>query len=281
MRRLSLFLGLGAVGIIASIGLWLAVRPAQPSLPGRPLPTVTVQDSGDPLPTGDEMERLARDDVIAFVENCLRRYQREVQGYKVTMQKHERIGGTLNPVEVIDVAFREKPHSVLMIWRQGARLAERSLYVEGDNDGKLLARPNGWRRFIVGDIAVRDVDGNDARSSGRYTMAEFGLKMAAQRALASLRDSQAKGDFHVEYLGIQNLPEAGGRPCYTFRQSFAQPDQEGIKTATISVDTDTWLQVGSVLARDDGSLVGAYYFRDLVSNPTFDPQQFTRAALMP
>ena len=34
-------------------------------------------------------------------------------------------------------------------------------------------------------------------------------------------------------------------------------------------------------AGEDGSLVAAYYFRDVELNPAHDPQRFTRAALLP
>src|SRR5262245_41643793 len=126
------------------------------------------KDNGDQLPTGAEMERLAREQPIAFLENCLRRYAREVKAYTLTMNKQENIGGKIHPTEVIEVTFRDKPHSVLFKWVEGSRLAERALYVEGENNGKMLARPNGGvARLVAGDVVARDVNGADARQSAR------------------------------------------------------------------------------------------------------------------
>lgn len=241
-----------------------------------------VEDKGDALPSASEMEKLAQTNVIGFVENCLRRYQREIKGYKGVLQKQERVAGTLGQVEVIDAAFREKPHSVLMIWQKGAGLAERSLYVEGQNDDKLLARPAGAiARFAVGDVVRRDVDGADAKSTSRYTMAQFGMKKAAERVLSSLREGKESGDYTVEYLGIQKLKEVGDRPCYTFRRTFDKIDAEGLKEAVISYDVENWLQVGTLLKLANGDLLASYFFRDLVLNPDFKSDQFTEAALKP
>src|SRR5262245_21054414 len=58
------------------------------------------------------MERLARTDPIAFIEQSIQRYDREVRGYNVTLVKRERIAGTLQPTEQVESIFREKPFSV-------------------------------------------------------------------------------------------------------------------------------------------------------------------------
>jgi hypothetical protein len=49
----------------------------------------------------------------------------------------------------------------------------------------------------------------------------------------------------------------------------------------VYIDKDTWLQIGSVLKDKDGKLLGEYIFRDIRLNPTFKPEQFQKAALVP
>src|SRR6266511_5616615 len=92
-------------------------------------------------PENARMEALAKEDPIAFLENCMTRYNREVKGYSLTMQKQERLQGKLKPREVIDVHYKHGPaengHSVFMRWRQGARLAARVVYVDGENKDPL------------------------------------------------------------------------------------------------------------------------------------------------
>ena len=91
------------------------------SSPSAPPTNETLErpaDDGKPLPTSAN-DALAETDPTAFLEACIRRYDREVKGYHCTLHKQERLEGKLQPSEVIDVDFREKPFSVLMDWRKG------------------------------------------------------------------------------------------------------------------------------------------------------------------
>ncbi len=227
------------------------------------------------------MEGLAKEDPIAFLEKCLARYDREVKGYSLTMQKQERLQNKLQKREVIEVYFQHGPapkgHSVFMRWIEGARLAARVLYVDGQNNNKMVVKPAGVGAFLT---VERDPDGPDARRSGRYTVKEFGLRRGLQRTLDSFRAAQKDGALHVDYLGRQKVQEAGGRECFVLKRTgYKKPEEEGITQQTLFVDTQTWLLVGTILKGDKGQLIGEYFFRDIRLNPNFDRDQFTRKAL--
>src|SRR5260370_42505812 len=53
------------------------------------------KDDGKVLPEAERLAALAKKDCIAFMEACLRRHNREVKGYTLTMYKQERINGKL------------------------------------------------------------------------------------------------------------------------------------------------------------------------------------------
>ncbi|OAI53169.1 hypothetical protein AYO44_16250 [Planctomycetaceae bacterium SCGC AG-212-F19] len=241
-----------------------------------------VKDTGAALPSAAEMEKLARTDPVAFLENCIRRCVREVKGYSLTLQKQENIAGKIQPSEIVQVHFREKPHSVFFNWVEGARLAERVLYVEGENDGKMLARPKGGlARIVAGDVTAREVNGPDARNSARYTMDQFGFKKSTERTLLSWKTARDAGTLNVEYLGRSKVKEVGDKECYILKRIAKEPENDGVKESLYYFDSDTWLQVGVVLKDDKGLLIGSYYFRDLKLNPEFKKDQFTPAALKP
>jgi hypothetical protein len=303
--------------LLPSISLLLAPdRPDRPpTAQPADAPPVTAGGPSAALPTAAEMERLAKKDPVAFMEACLRRYrlhvvQRpdiaasvvgvgqalpgqawaasaallagsfEVTGYRMIMQKQEAIDGKLAPLEIVEVFFRERPHSVALCWLEGARRAERALYVQGENNDKLLVRPKGaLARRIVGDVLPIDPEGTEARSAGRYSVKEYGLRKAAERALAFCKSDLARGMVRVEYRGIHKIKDAGNRPCYVLHFDYAKPQRDDCMELILYFDTETWLQVGSVLKRADGSLVGAYYFRDIRLNPEFSRQQFQPAFL--
>jgi hypothetical protein len=275
--------------LLCLVPCWLlSAAPSGPARDERPperaVPVVT--DEGQRLPDAAEMERLAREQPVDFLRECLLRYKRDVQGYQLTMYKEERIGGVLEAPEVMEVALREKPFSVFLKWDRGARRAERALYVEGEHDDKLLVRPTPtWYWLAKGagrvkdGLVVVDVDGDDARHSGRFTIKEFGMYNGLARLLADWESARQKGALQVEYLGEQAVERAGGRPCYALRRTrFARPERDGVTEQTVYIDKENWLQVGSVASGAAG-LVGAYYYRDVSINPEFAPDQFRPAAL--
>jgi hypothetical protein len=273
MQRLLLGLSL----VLLSAPFLLQTAPPENSESSSPAFHL-VADEGGKLPDNAAMEKLAREDPIAFLEHCLRRYQREVKGYSLTMQKQERIGGHLQKKEIMEVQFREEPYSVLMRWTEGMRLVERSLYVEGENDNKVVVRPAGLAAVFV-KVVTRDPDGAEAKQAGRYTIKEFGLRKGTDRTLTSWKEGKERGDLTIQYLGEKKVKEAGDRVCWALRRLVAKPAADGVTDLTIFVDKETWLQVGSILKGAEGELIADYFFRDIKLNPEFKKDQFTRKVI--
>jgi hypothetical protein len=237
-----------------------------------------ARDKNGPLPDNAGMEKLAKDDPVAFLENSLSRYNREVKGYSLTMQKQERIGDKLEKKEVVDVKVKDIDDkiSVFMRWVSGMRLAARVLYVEGENNDKMLVKPAGLGGFL---IVTRDPEGADARKSGRYTLKQFGLKRGLQRTWNGFLEARKDGTLKVKYLGKQKVKEAGDRTCWVLERTYAKPDEDGVAYQKLFIDTDNWLLVGTILKGEKGELLAEYFFRDIRLNPEFDRDQFTRKAL--
>jgi hypothetical protein len=237
--------------------------PGPDSAPEEAKPTET-----NPMPFSDPR---------VFLAECLKRYDKEIQGYTCTLEKRERVAGTLRPREVVEAAFREKPFSVFMKWRVGASKAQAVLYVEGENDGKLLVRPPGLLSWLV---VTKALDSPDVKSSGRYEITGFGLKIGTQRVLTAWKDAADRKALKVSYEGIYQLKTVNDRPCYKLhRTDFDHPEEDGISDVVIYIDTQTWLQVGSILRDAEGKLIGEYYFRDICPRSEYPADQFTSAAL--
>jgi hypothetical protein len=261
-----------------SLGMLFACSPTDADTEEKPKPPQVETPKGWQQPDNATMAQLAAKDPIAFLENCVRRYDRDVQGFKLRFYKRERIDGKMNGAEEIDVCFRDKPHSVLMRWVEGARKAKAALYVEGENEGKVLVKPAGLAS--VAGIVKRDVEGSDAKKSGRYTMKQFGLKNATLRALNSWKTAKADDGLHVELLGEEKVKDAGDKTCWVLKRSkYKKPENDGVVETTLYIDKETWLQVGSVVRGEDGKLIGEYYFRDIQLNPKYDDDQFEKSAL--
>ena len=232
-------------------------------------------------PTTSSSVPLPYADPVVFLEKCLERYDREVKGYSCILWKHERIERRLRPPEEVQATFRERPFSVFMRWLDlGESNAQCALYVEGQNAGKLLALPAGFKAFT--GVWRKDTDGPEAKRSSRYPINEFGIKVAMERTLNSWRKARANNTLHVEYLGLYRVSLAGERVCYKLhRDRYNPPEEDGIADYTMYIDRETWLHVGSVLRDSSGQLIAEYYFRDIRLNPQFAPNQFDRSALTP
>jgi hypothetical protein len=273
MRRLLLLLPL-------CLALAPQDRPRPGDLPPPPILLRTSHKVSDcqSRPDTAEMERLARAEPIAFLQQCLRRYDEEVQSYRATLHKHERVAGKLLKPEVIDVAFREKPFSVRMDWREGMGAAQRTLYVEGQNDGQLLALPAGRFVSLIG-VVRRDPNGVEAKKSSRMPISNFGIRLGTVSTLAAWRAARQRGDLVVIFRGTRAVRRAGGRTCWVLeRVGYTAPEDDGITGATFYFDTETWLQVGTHLTGSDG-LIAEYWFRDVRLEPDLPADTFTAAGL--
>jgi hypothetical protein len=221
-------------------------------------------------------------DAPRFLEMIIAHYEREVTGYSCTLFRRERINGKLHDLEVTEVRFREKPFGVFMNWKEGTRFLgpQAVLYVENENEGKVLARPAGRLAQFAAGIVSKDVEGSDAKNSGRYTLNHFGLHLGTKRTLATMRKAQERGTLHVQYYGIERVPQLDHRPCYKFvRTPYDPVEEEGVNELTLFIDVETWLQTGSVLRDRERRLIAEYFFRDVRLNPTFAPKDFQRGAL--
>jgi hypothetical protein len=240
--------------------------------------------SDGPQPDSKEMEALARRRPVAFLETCLRYYDQMVQGYQVVMQKQERLQGKIQKKETIQVAFRENPFSVSMRWLEGARKADRVVYVKGENDDMMLAHPAGVAGSLV-KVVKRKVDGPEAKEAGRYPLDQFGIKNALVRAVSSMKAAKENNALEVGFLGEVPVIEAGNKPCYKLRRTYLQPEADGVMELTAYIDKGTWLPVGWVMkgkinpTTGNRDFVAEYFFKDFRLNPEFGADQFKEAAL--
>lgn len=261
MRRLWLLLPLCLLPILQA-----------PPSPRQPAPVVRAA-----APSAPEMERLAAEDPVAFLEACVARYDREVTSYTTLLVKQERIAGVLQPEEWMRCWFSERPtFRVLMQWEKGQRLAHRTLYVRGENGGQLLAKPTGL--LSLGGTARRAPDGDEAKSSARYPATQFGIQDGTRRTLDTWKKARDRGTLRVVFNGLRTPPELG-YPCWQLVRPDYAPEADDIAHATYYFDPETWLQVGSVLKRADGELVGRYFFTELKLNVAIDPDLFTEKGL--
>ena len=242
------------------------------------------------LPTDAQWQKLAETDPLAALAASIQRYRQDVQSFTALFCKQERIGGKLRPEETIRVAFRDEPYAVWMKWITGGGTASATVYVRGENEGKMLvqvpvlgARPTDPRGFMP-------------RQSARYSIEEFGLIQSTKRTLTAWTAVNARGEMKTEYLGKKAVPQLDGQVCHVIRRHCPRDEidayapgedslvttknqADAFRSVTIYLNAESWLQLGTELRREDGELAGAYWFREFVPNPKLPANQFTAAAM--
>lgn len=293
------FLALGAVLLVAGVigGYWYVRWSGSPAA----VEASQFVDSASDLPSAEEFARLAQTDPVRMLSVCLSRYTREANGFRGTLEKQEQVNGTAHPAEVIKVSVREKPVAVAMRWVSGARpdiFGIRTVgvaYREEDADGLMQT----WRpeARIFRERRLDPKDRMFARTAARYCITEAGLLPTMLRTYDAWSQHQQTGELRFTYHGVQQVAKLNDRPCHvierqcprrevdSFARNEAPPtdpkviERDGYDRVTIYIDSELWLQTGTVLRQSDGTLIGAYYFRDLELNPSFLPDEFTLEGL--
>lgn len=266
-RALPILLILGAAGIYYT---------SQPREDAKQMP-VQVEVVAQPASFTKPSEPY-RDDPLGYLESCLERGEKEVQGYICTFRKQERVEGRLLKAEKIIVHCRQKPFSVHMDWLEGEGKAKKVLYVAGENDGHMLVRAKGPIAGLV--VLSKDPEGPESKAAGRFPVTRFGMIHGLHNVVESMRAAKERGALHLRYEGQVKLPEFGDRPLHQFIRTPYEPTEvDGIHHLTVFIDPETGLQVGSIVKNAAGELIGEYFFTEIQLNPEFKPEQFTRKAI--
>lgn len=128
--------------------------------------------------------------------------------YRCVFQRQERVGGELSEETRMRMKVRQHPFSVYMCFLEPAASAgQEVIYVEGRNDGKLLAHATGLAG-AVGTVAL-DPNGMIAMRGGRYPITEAGMTRLVEKLLELGAKKRLFRESQVEIAPI----EFAERPC--------------------------------------------------------------------
>jgi hypothetical protein len=178
--------------------------PSETSAPAAAPSGVAAAIAGSNVLTG----RFAMQVNVLVLQEGIAKFS-HVPDYTATFTKQERIGGDLNDAEQISLKVRQEPLSIYMKWHSG-QTGQQVIYVEGQNDGKMLVKAGGIRGRL-GTLTI-DPHGDLAMAQARYPVMVVGLKSVAERIIQYQQDQIDKGDGYVcEFRDDAMYDE---RPCY-------------------------------------------------------------------
>jgi hypothetical protein len=165
----------------------------------------------------------------------------KLQDYSCTLVKRERIGGELGEHEYAFVKVRHRPFSVYMYFLGPARVKGReALFVQGQNEGNLLAHDNGIRHRMIGTVSLKPTN-NLAMSGNRYPITEMGMRRLLER-LIEIGDNDMKyGECKVQWI---TGAKVDGRVCTCIQVVHPVPRRNFLfHLARIYVDDELQLPI--------------------------------------
>ena len=109
---------------------------------------------------------------LRTIRDCQTQFE-TVADYTCKFYKRERIQGRLTPLLVMEMKARTKPKSIYFKFEKPYKGRE-AIYVEGRNDGQVLAHDVGVTKFLAGTMELEPTSAR-AMEENRHPITEAGI----------------------------------------------------------------------------------------------------------
>lgn len=256
---------LGSLGSLLLAGC--AAPPRERAVVQPPAPIETPADR-----YAADGERIAADPV-AFLRQVADK-TRELEAYRLTFYRQERLGNRLGVMEEIKTTFRQEPFSVHFEWPDERMPYYESLYVQGRHDNQVIVRERKAALPFMRPT-VRSVDIGFPVKIGRAKgpVTDFGMQRMIERTLVPLDDPQVARNTTLVYQGIVNL-EPMELPAHHLR--IDRPKTPGLHYThqDLYFDAETLLPAGTDLYLPGDVLDARYRYAHVDTNVTLTDDDF-------
>ncbi|MDR0327088.1 MAG: DUF1571 domain-containing protein [Planctomycetaceae bacterium] len=207
----------------------------------------------------------------------------EIRDYTALMQKQENINGKVYGAQVMEVKVRHQPFSVYTKFRFPQELnGQQAIYVEGKNNGRLIAHGVGFQRKLGTQKLVPD--GLIAMNGNKYPITDMGILNILDKLLEVGYADAKFGECDVTYEDAKTGSKESPRECTKITIVHPVPRQNfRFHVAQIYVDKELNMPIryeSYDWARKAGEtpvLLEIYAYRDLklnvgLTDADFDPK---------
>lgn len=169
-----------------------------------------IKESGEPHPL---------DPALVLARETLQHIEDNIRDYTCILVKRERIGDELIEHEFMSCKIRHKhidngqmkPFSVYLgFLRPEAVKGREVLFVDGENDGSLIAHEGGFAGKFIPTVTL-PTSGMMAMRNNRYPITEIGVKTLTKRLIEKGERDKALG--HCEVRILENTTVNKTRSC--------------------------------------------------------------------
>jgi len=215
--------------------------------------------------------------ILAATRNAAQR----IETARLEFHRRERLGlfKSLRPLERMTAVVRERPFSVRFDWLDADSELISCVYVENENDGKVM--PHHRRGLFGGPGPVVGYPPNLAVvfQKAKLPITQFGPRRVVGALMERIDAARSWGGIRSRYLGRSRVGPAK-ELCDHLELIFPLDDPHPAKLVDVHVSVEsrlpvmieTWL--GSDGARDASRLDARYIFARIEVNPVLDDDAF-------
>lgn len=285
---------LGLAGVVSYFAILNSAESESPfsPLPAHLLPQKTPESEGQTIsPVSSaagsrnetQAEQLLRQKVELLQQG--RAGLESIPAYTATWVKQELVSGELLDEQVVFLKFRRQPFSVYLHWLTSLKGRE-VIYVEGTNNGNLIAHEGGWKSRIP--ALTLNPHGSLAMADTRYPVTSAGFQGLIDLMVAAHEAELSNGC--VASCEVSDV-EVDGRPCRQFTSCCTNPQDSPIyRKAVTCIDRERnlpvktqhygWPSRRSELSDnelDAATLIESYQFTEIDFQPNLSDADFDRA----
>lgn len=205
--------------------------PAQQVVAAELTANIPAATNGATLP-GSESAHLAG---LTALTDALRKSQAAaaaIPSYTAVIEQQVYVGTRLHDAEKMELKFRRAPFSVYLRWPHDDQQA---LYVDGQNDNRLIVRPTRGLASLRGVWRLRP-DSAQAMQDSRYPITAMGIEKLCEMILAyhagpeaghqGMACKQITGTLNGREVDIHEVQFASPKICPTYAKAIMQFDKE-------------------------------------------------------
>jgi hypothetical protein len=200
-----------AVALVASLTLSVFADDLAPQGPGlMPAGDVATGNAGADNATAAAVGAHPLEPALELATRGLAHFKSTIKDYSCTVVKRERIDGKLGEHEYMFAKIRQEPFSVYLYFlAPDAVKAQEVIYVEGRNDGNMLAHAGSGVRAMVGTVSLKPTS-MLAMTGNRYAITEIGVENLAMRLVEVAEHDKNFGECDVQFFPNAKV---NGRIC--------------------------------------------------------------------
>lgn len=210
----------------------------------------------------------AKEALLSLLEQVEESYAR-VRDYTAVFQLKERVDDKVKPEETILVKF-QKPFKVYMSWP--AESGKQALYVDGQNDNKVLAHCPGLLGLWSWSFKPTDPV---LMKNNRHPLTDIGFGHIIQIMSHDIPAALAHGEMDIIRIGDETF---AGRDTTIVEARFTPHDGRKYYTSRMvcHIDKEQLLPIGIACYDDKDALEEQYSYKDVKVNVGLTENDFSR-----